>query len=245
MDQYVLEVEKALTRHKVPRYKYHPADYISGGESRLRYLNLQVPKMRQTYKEGFSFSGLDRSQVARAWDYVWHNSDCYEVMALALIWFEDRKNQDLLKSYWPMLKKWSSRVDNWAHSDVLSGIYARILEEDSRLVYPTLKKWNSSPSPWLRRLSIVSLIYYRSQRKKVLPLSKILPLVKNLITDEHYYVQKGVGWTLREAGNAYPQETYRFLERNIKSLSASAFSSSTEKLSKAQKDRLKKIRKTR
>lgn len=245
MNQHIQEVEKALLRHPISRKGYSPEGYIGGGQSKLRYIGLKVPLLRQTLSTGFSFYGNDRKQIAKTWDYVWNNSDCYEVMALALAWFEDRKNLDILVDHWPLLKKWSARVDNWAHSDTLSGIYARILEQNPSLVYPTLKAWNKSKNPWLRRLSIVSLMYYSSQRKTVLPLSKILVLVKPLIEDEHYYVQKGVGWTLREAWNVYPKETYQFLETHIHRLKPASFTAATEKLSKTQKDRLKKLRKAR
>ena len=59
---------------------------------------------------------------------------------------------------------------------------------------------------------------------------------------EHYYVQKGVGWTLREIGNVYPDEALAFLEANIGQLSAAAFTAATEKLSPAKKNRIKKLR---
>lgn len=239
----VAEIESVLARYPMRTSAHHPESYIGGGQSKLRYLGLRVPHLRETLRAGFSFSHREPKEVAEIWDKVWQDSDCYEVMALALAWFDDRKRISMLAKNWLMLKKWSSRIDNWAHSDTLCGIYARILEEKPGLVYPALKKWNSSPNPWLRRISIVSLLYYSSQRKKVLPLPKVLSLVKPLIQDEHYYVQKGVGWTLREAGNVYPKETFAFLEKNIRALSAHAFSAATEKLSPRQKSRLKQLRK--
>jgi 3-methyladenine DNA glycosylase AlkD len=99
-------------------------------------------------------------------------------MSLALAWFYDPKNRTYLKTYWPKLKKWSLRIDNWAHSDTLSGIYGRLLEDYPDEIYPTLEKWNIAKNLWLRRLFIVSLIYYKSQRNKVLPLQKILSLLE-------------------------------------------------------------------
>lgn len=245
MKKYILEIETELSRHPTRTSQQNPEAYIGGGQSKLRYLGLRVPMLDQTMKNGFSFSEVERAEQAKIWDFVWNHSDCFEVMLLALDYFNDKKEASLLPAHWKMLKPWSERIDNWAHADTLSGIYARILEIDPKLVYPTLQTWNKSQNPWLRRLSIVSLIYYRSQRKKILPLSKILSMVKSLILDEDYYVQKGVGWTLREAGNAYPKETYQFLMKNIRDLSSYAFSAATEKLSSAQKEKLKKLRKNR
>jgi 3-methyladenine DNA glycosylase AlkD len=98
-------------------------------------------------------------------------------------------------------------VDNWALSDSLSKIYSKIFEIDSELIYPVLSDWNKSENPWKRRQSIVSLLYYSSTRKNVLPFIKYIRLIKRLLTDDDYYVQKGVGWTLRELGNVYSEET--------------------------------------
>lgn len=245
MNQFITEIETALRSLPNRTSSQHPESYIGGGQSRLTFIGLRVPQLQQMYRTGFSFSQLDTKEVAKVWGYIWCNSECYEVMSLALSWFYDPKRRLDLKAHWPALKRWSSRIDNWAHSDTLSGIYARILEDRPGDVYPTLKEWNRSKNPWLRRLSIVSLLYYSSQREKVLPLKQILALVEPQLDFDHYYVQKGVGWTLREAFNVYPKQTYAFVEKNVTGISAAAFSAATEKMAREQRERLKVLRRAR
>ncbi len=138
------------------------------------------------------------------------------------------------------IEKSAVRVDNWAHADSLSCLYARILDEDPKAVLPQLKKWNVSKNPWLRRLSIVSLIYYNSQRQMVLPFEEIISLVKPQLEFEHYYVQKGVGWTLRECHNVYPEETFAFVLEHIRILSSYGFSTAMEKMSPRKREILKR-----
>lgn len=243
MKSYIVEIENKFAKYPVRTSKQNPEAYIGGGQSKLKYIGLRVPHLREVFKSGFSFSHHEQKQVAEAWNYVWKNSDCYEVMSLALAWYYQPKQKPFLKSAWPELKTWSVRIDNWAHADTLCGIYSRILEEDPKTVYPVLLEWNNSKNPWLRRMSLVSLIFYSSAREKYLPAQKILKLVQNRLTDEDYYVQKGVGWTLREAHNVYPKETMAFIEKHIRQLSAIAFSAATEKVSVKQKTFLKKLRK--
>lgn len=245
MNQYIAEIEVALDLLPKRMSSQHPESYIGGGQSGLRFIGLRVPQLHQVSRVGFSFSKLESKEITQIWDHVWRRSDCYEVMSLALSWFYGPQQRQILKTNWPRLKKWSSRIDNWAHSDTLSGIYARILEDLPQDVYSTLEIWNRSKNPWLRRLSIVSLIYYSSQREKILPLKKILSLVEPQLEFEHYYVQKGVGWTLREAFNVYPKPTFAFIEKNIDKISATAFSAATEKMIYKQREHLKKLRKTR
>ncbi len=245
MKKYIVEIEKALETLPKRTSKQIPESYIGGGQSQLKYIGLRVPDLQKTMKRGFSFSNFEPEKAAEIWDYVWWNSNCYEVTSLSLAWFYNLRQRRQLISHWPILKKWSLKIDNWAHSDTLSGIYARILEDNPNLIYPTLEKWNRSKNPWLRRLSIVSLIYYHSQREKVLPLSKILPMVDSQLEFDHYYVQKGVGWTLRETYNAYPNATFVYIKKNILKLSAHAFSAATEKIPSKQKNQLKEMRKQR
>lgn len=243
MKNYINEIEEKLSALPSRTSSQIPESYIGGGQSKLQYIGLRVPHLQQVLKNGFSFSSKSNEELAEIWDYVWWNSNCYEILSLGLSWFYDKKQKSIINNHWIILKKWSLKIDNWAHSDTLSGIYARLLEENPEKIYPTLLKWNSSKKPWLRRLSIVSLIYYSPQRKRVLPFNKIIALLEPQLDYDHYYVQKGVGWTLRETYNVYPGPTFKFMEKNIKKISSIAFSASTEKMSTKEKNHLKKLRK--
>lgn len=242
MQHYLDEIENKLAALLTRKIPWNPEAYIGGGQSKLRYIGLRVPDLRKAARTGFSFSEKSPRELALVWDYVWRKSDCYEAMALALDWFNEPKRRTELKSYWPLLKKWSARIDNWAHSDALSGIYARLYEDHPELIHPTFVKWNRSQNPWLRRLSIVSLFYYSSQREKYPPLKTVFALLEPQLEFEHYYVQKGVGWTLREAGNVYPDATYKFVEKNILRISPAAYYATVEKLPQAKRDHLKRLR---
>ena len=68
-------------------------------------------------------------------------------------------------------------------------------------------------------------------------------MVKPLLKDSHVYVQKGVGWTLREMGNVYPAQTKKFVKQNCLKLSSIAFTTATEKWAEKEKAPLKQARK--
>ncbi len=237
------EVERALVELKPIRSQLDPKAYIGGGVSKLRYLGLRVPQVREASKRKFSFLANEESEVLKIWDYVWRRSDCYETMCLPIEYYSAKARWPQLTRVWPTLKGWASRLDNWAHSDGLSSIYARALEQDRRQVLPTLEDWSRSRHPWLRRQSLVSLVYYSKLRKEVLPFAKLIEMVERQMGHDHYYVQKGVGWTLREIYNVYPRQTLIFLERNAEEIPAAAWTAATEKLAKPVKDRLKQKRK--
>jgi len=206
-------------------------------------IGLAVPYQRNLYKKGYSFSALSPEEQIKIWDSIWKQSNQHEVLTQAIFFWEKNINTITPKKAWHSIKTWTPKIDNWAHSDGLSGLYSTLLEIIPDTVLPQLKKWNTSKNPWERRQSVVSLMHYHSKRKEVLPYSTLIALVENLLSDEDYFVQKGVGWALREIGNCYPKETFGFLKKNYAKISGVAFSAATEKLNEKQKEGLKELRK--
>lgn len=199
---------------------------------------------RRLFKKGYSFSKLPAWEQIYVWDYVWTEGTSFWVKVQSFFFCETQLNKasELIR-LWPVISRWVEQVDNWALSDCLSKIYSAILEIDPQVVYPVLVEWSKSENPWKRRQSLVSLIYYSSVRQKIQPFKKVTILIRNLLDDPAYYVQKGLGWTLRELHNVYPEDTYKFLHDNIKRLSPVAFGAATQKLSVSQKQELKDLRK--
>jgi 3-methyladenine DNA glycosylase AlkD len=204
---------------------------------------LAVPVQRAIFKKGFSFSNLPLDEQLEVWDAIWNSSEVFEVMSQCLMFVQKNIAKLDRKKLWNITREWVKKIDNWGHSDMLSGIYSWLMEQEEDLIYPQLLKWNTSKNPWERRQSLVSIFEYSSKRKKVLPVNKVLPLVEKLLDDKDKFVQKGVGWCLRECGNVYPKETGKFLLDHHGALSSIAFSAATEKIKAADKEKLKDLRK--
>ena len=202
-------------------------------------IGLRVPVVRSLAKTSYSFVTDDRDKTLAAWDYIWRNSGCYEVMSQALYHYQYR---ELTTSEVKTVLGWADRVTCWEHADDLAKIYADALEADNEAVVPTLKRWNKSENSWKRRLSMTSLIEYEVKRDKVLPYKALMTFIEPLIDDDDYYVQKGLGWTIREIGNAYPEQFRKFLDNNAGRLAANAWSGATKNFDKIEKARYKAIR---
>jgi 3-methyladenine DNA glycosylase AlkD len=216
--------------------------YHGGKESTLTFLGLKVPTIQSALKAPLAVNALSENRAAETWLHIWQTSLVYEVMCVALYWFISKKNYAAALTHWPYFVKMVERIENWPHSDSLSKLVARCLECDPKTVYPVILKWNKSKNPWKQRQSLVGLLYYSASREVILPFAKMMPLVEKHAENEDFYVQKAVGWTLREIGNVYPKETYDWLKKNIRRLSAYAFSASTEKISPEKKRLLKEKR---
>jgi 3-methyladenine DNA glycosylase AlkD len=70
-------------------------------------------------------------------------------------------------------------------------------------------------------------------------------LITHLLNDKEYYVQKGLGWTLRELRNVYPEQAIAYLQTHIKQIIAIAFTIAIEKLDAGTVNEVKALRKAK
>lgn len=202
-----------------------------------------TPVHRKLFKQGYSFSVLSPSDQLIIWDYIRKNASDFWVSGHAFLYLESKmKDKEFLKNSWKTIKLWQKAVDNWGSCDGMAKIYTKTLEVIPDEVLPQLEVWNKSKNLWDRRQSVVSLLYFSRTKKVILPFNTIIKLINSLIDDKEYYVQKGVGWSLKELFQVYPKQTLKYLEKNIKRISSIAFSPAIEKLKKKDKEELKKMR---
>lgn len=243
MNKYLKEVESRLLvlKPEAQPSKWKAEHYIGAGQSQLTFLNFKIPRVRAEYKRGFSFSNLPPKEQWKVWDYIWHHSQIFEVMLLSSYWASSRSTDELF-AHRRLLIRWQGRVDNWAHSDELSAHFSRLLEHDPQQLMPVFKKWNTSKDPWFRRQSMVGLLFYSRFRRRKPPVKVLLDFIERHLDDGHYYVQKGVGWALRESWNVYPKQTFTFLKKNAGKIPPAGWTAATEKLSVKDKNLLKELR---
>lgn len=184
----------------------------------------------------------DDKTVWDFWEQLWRDGQTFEEKTLAVTFWSDRKNFEMACRFHKPLLGWAGDLTNWAHSDGLSSVYVRFLETLGKPVDTTLQAWNTSENPWLRRQSVVSLLYYSRLRKKLPTVSRVLGAIEPLLGDEHYYVQKGVGWTLREVYQVDEVRTMKFIEKHLHVIMPAAYGASVEKVPVAQKKALREKR---
>jgi len=233
MDQYLEEVQRRLYIHS----NHAPGGIRIDGIMRLR---IRVPIVRKELRTPYSFSSFSPSKQLDIWDYIWNQTTLFEVMSLALY---AHQGKILAGEKVEVIKNWVERINCWEHSDDLSKILANVIEANPDQLLPVYEQWNRSENPWKRRQSIVGLIEYAGKRKRFLPFEKLISFINPLLDDEDYYVQKGIGWTIREIYNAYPEKALDYISQNLGALNPNAYSSATEKIPKELKKQLNQRRK--
>ncbi len=219
-------------------------DCLKEVDTTVRRTPKTVVAQRRLSKYNYSFSQLPFEKQMLIWDFIWKNAADQWVKIQPYFFCErfSHKPKELVSS-WDIIKTWQEQVSDWGNCDALAKLYTKILELIPQKVLPVLIRWNRSPDLFKRRQSIVSLLYFSRTKKRILPFRTIIKLVDNLLADTEYYVQKGVGWSLKELYTVYPKPTFNYLMEHIKEISSLAFSPAIEKLTQSEKQELKRFRK--
>lgn len=129
----------------------------------------------------------------------------------------------------------ADRLDNWAAVDSCAGeVVAPLLERFPDLV-PRLAPWASSPSLWVRRMSVVPLTPFARHGRY---LEQAYATVWRLRDDPEDLMHKACGWLLREAGKPDAARLERFLLDRGKALPRTTVRYAIERFPPAKRTRL-------
>jgi 3-methyladenine DNA glycosylase AlkD len=245
LSKYTKEVEDTLNRLSIKKDKEKAEKLKKYIGTNLNVLGLVSKLQNDTHKKGFSFFSENKEKTFLIFNDIYNSSNTFEVKNQAFIFLDKNHKNISYKTQLKNLPQWVKQVDNWAHSDSLSKFITRLLEhtESHDEMLAILKKWNRSRNLWERRQSLVALHYYARTKKQHESFEISLEFIMPLLNDTEYFVQKAVGWALRETFNVYPRETYQFIEAHIKAITPTAFTTCIEKMTEKQKLALKQKRK--
>jgi len=245
INKYTKEVENTLNRLSLNNDKQKAEKLKKYIGTNLNVLGLVTKVQIDAHKKGFSFYSERKEETFLILNDIFKQSNIFEAKNIAYIFLDKNHKHISLQKQLNILPKWVKHVDNWAHSDGLSKYLSKLVENDDtqQQMLSIIKKWNCSKNLWERRQSLISLFYYARTKNKHISFELVQELVFPLLSDKEYYVQKAVGWTLRESFNVYPKQTYTFVEQHIKNISPTAFTTCLEKMTEKEKKALKEKRK--
>ena len=239
-EKAVYDALAEASKTEIPSKFISLQDYIG---TKYNMLGISSATMRQLSKKGFGFSKLPLDIRLQIWDEIWQTSNSYEVLSQAELFVEYHFKKIKPDMLWPVIQTWVKRIDNWAHSDSLSSFYSKMFLALPHEVYSQLLSWSDSDNFWERRQSVVVIACIMRNKKALLSFEESLDSIEKLMMDKEYFVQKGIGWALREICRHYPEEQLQFLYKYASRMSSTAFATATEKIDALEKENLKMLRK--
>ena len=164
----------------------------------------------------------------------------YEEASYAIGFIYLQKDKFTAETFERMGEWLESGIVNWGHTDVLSGQALAHFITNKIVAIETLKKWTASSSKWKIRAIPVTLV---DVLKEDIPLKTLFRTIEPLMLDDEKFVQKGLGWFLREAWKLHPENTEEFLLKWKDSCGRTIVQYATEKMDKENKSRFKRDKK--
>jgi len=130
----------------------------------------------------------------------------------------------------PHYERWLyEHVNRWGVCDVFCYRVLNPMIERHPQLFDRVLAWAESPKTYVRRAAPVCLLQSSQTFTVNCELEKVLLVVDKLRHDPEDHVQKGVGWLLKYAYLAYPEQVYQYLRDNADSLPRTIFRYAVEK----------------
>ncbi|MFN8321893.1 MAG: DNA alkylation repair protein [Chitinophagales bacterium] len=114
-------------------------------------------------------------------------------------------------SFVPLLEFLITKNSWWDSVDsVASNCTRDFFKRNIPLQIPVTGKWMNSENMWLQRASILFQLNYKNNTNEKLLYKYILHLKES----PEFFIQKAIGWALREYSKTNPQSVKRFLANN-------------------------------
>ena len=151
-----------------------------------------------------------RVDLARAlWD-----SDIFEARILAAKLLTQARIKDDAP-VWELLVSWVPDFDSWAIADhACSAISKRLVAQPARL--DSVEEWTTSAHMWSRRAALVATLPWAKlpnpKAADEATRDRILGWAAGYVADRDWFIQKSVGWWLRDLSKHAPDRTRAFLD---------------------------------
>jgi 3-methyladenine DNA glycosylase AlkD len=129
---------------------------------------------------------------------------------------------------WRFVRARMADLDGWAVADNLAVVGSRCLLHEPRRL-DVVETWVQSPHLWTRRGALVfTLPWTRGDRDP----ERMLGWAAELSTDPQWFIQKAIGWWLRELSKRDPARVRRFLADHAATLKGVARREATKYLTR-------------
>jgi 3-methyladenine DNA glycosylase AlkD len=175
-------------------------------KSRWEHWGVALPKMDLAIRE--SLKNLPPQKLlalsARLWrEPVWD----LKIVAARILASDAMPATEQL---WKFVRTRVPDLDGWAVADNLASVGSRCLLADPRRL-DDVESWVASRHLWTRRAALVfTLPWTRNDRDP----ERMLRWASKLANDPEWFIQKAIGWWLRELSKRTPSRVQRFLHQH-------------------------------
>ena len=175
--------------------------------NKFEYIGIKTPERRKIFKNFFKEY---KNEEKIDWEFVnkcWENK-YREFQYVAADYLKNMKDKLTIDDI-PKLKQLILKKSWWDTIDNLDMTIGALALKDSN-VNKILMEWSLDENIWLRRIAIDHQLL-RKEKTDIELLEKIL---KNNLEQTEFFINKAIGWALRDYSKTNPEWVKTFIEKN-------------------------------
>ena len=193
-----------MTQHKNEEQAQKMSKYML---NKFEYIGIKTPERRKIFKNFFKEY---KNEEKIDWEFVnkcWENKH-REFQYIAADYLKNMKDKLTIDDI-PKFKRLILKKSWWDTIDNLDMTIGTLALKDSN-VNKILLEWSLDENIWLRRIAINHQLL-RKEKTNAELLEKIL---KNNLGQTEFFINKAIGWALRDYSKTNPEWVKNFIEKN-------------------------------
>ena len=193
-----------MIRHKNEEQAQKMSKYML---NKFEYIGIKTPERRKIFKNFFKEY---KNEEKIDWEFVnkcWEN-EYREFQYVAADYLKNMKEKLTIDDI-PKFKRLILEKSWWDTIDNLDMTIGALALKDSN-VNKILLEWSLDENIWLRRIAIDHQLL-RKEKTNTELLEKIL---KNNLGQAEFFINKSIGWALRDYSKTNPEWVKNFIEKN-------------------------------
>ncbi|MCF7793211.1 MAG: DNA alkylation repair protein [Candidatus Cloacimonetes bacterium] len=174
------------------------------------YLGIKTPLRKELSKEFFKKNGYPEISelegiIRELWDLPERE---YQYFAIGLLRkFKDKVDKDFIQLYEFLIKEksWWDSVDG-----IASWLVGEHFKRFPELRDKYIGKWMKSGNMWLQRTCLLFQLHYKEKTDVML----LGGIIMSLAGSDEFFIQKAIGWALREYSKTDADAVINFVENN-------------------------------
>ncbi|WP_342434005.1 DNA alkylation repair protein [Neobacillus sp. FSL H8-0543] len=174
------------------------------------FLGIKSPLRKELEKQFFKETNLLKEPFNQEFVLELWNKDEREYQYTALVYLEkslkklQKEDLHFLENL-IVTKSWWDTVDALAPKPV-----GEIAQKYPEVIKETINGWAANENLWLRRASILFQLKYKQQTNENL----LYQYIQKNADSKEFFIQKAIGWALREYSKTNPASVKEFIEDN-------------------------------
>lgn len=205
--QYLQPLTNAFYNNRNKEQAVRMSAYL---RNHFAFLGLKKPERATLQKQFFKYHGWpSHNHIPGVVDHLWQMQEReFQYVALDILeTYTKAPSVEALEFYRKLItqKSWWDTVDMLAPKAV--GNYFLVYPEDYEM---QAHCWINDPNRWIRRSALLFQLKYKEKTDKDL----LASLIKKCIHSNEFFIQKAMGWILREYSKENPEWVKQFVASN-------------------------------